>query len=136
MERKTNSNKSSFHKGEINCHYSDFLVFQSMASSMRSRKNGASGTGTQDAESPGGISRSRISDVLSIRKALSVVGAILFYASLIFRPAGNIGLSAVNWRWSSTTAEEWNDRREQVKDAFVSSWGAYTKYAWGESALS
>lgn len=27
---------------------------------------------------------------------------------------------------------DWNSRREQVKDAFVTSWDAYAKHAWGE----
>lgn len=26
---------------------------------------------------------------------------------------------------------DWNERREEVKQAFVTSWDAYSKYAWG-----
>ncbi|KAH6864713.1 mannosyl-oligosaccharide 1,2-alpha-mannosidase [Alternaria rosae] len=33
--------------------------------------------------------------------------------------------------WRSTPPSEWENRRQQVKDAFVSSWDAYSKYAWG-----
>jgi hypothetical protein len=68
------------------------------------------------------------------RKTLSFVGAILFGASLVFWLVDNVKLPEVMWRSPSTTDEEWQDRREQVKDAFTSSWDAYTKYAWGESA--
>ncbi|PGH32779.1 mannosyl-oligosaccharide alpha-1,2-mannosidase [[Emmonsia] crescens] len=37
------------------------------------------------------------------------------------------GLRRYNWR-----ASNWEHRRAKVKDAFVSSWDAYTKYAWGQ----
>ncbi|KLJ10937.1 mannosyl-oligosaccharide alpha-1,2-mannosidase [Blastomyces silverae] len=37
------------------------------------------------------------------------------------------GLRLYRWR-----ASNWEHRREKVKEAFVSSWDAYTKYAWGQ----
>jgi hypothetical protein len=54
-----------------------------------------------------------------------------------------IGISLVLWlfnqsvlfsrtsRWFPTPANEWENRRAQVKDAFVNSWDAYSKHAWG-----
>lgn len=30
----------------------------------------------------------------------------------------------------------WAGHREEVKDAFVTSWDAYSKYAWGMSSLN
>lgn len=103
-----------------------------MANSVRSRKNGASRAGTKHATSSMG---SIAPGAPSTRKTLSFIGAILFGASIAFWLVGNIKLSEVKWSSPSTPDEEWQDRREQVKDAFVSSWDAYTKYAWGESAL-
>jgi endoplasmic reticulum Man9GlcNAc2 1,2-alpha-mannosidase len=32
----------------------------------------------------------------------------------------------------SSSPEDWDDRREKVKEAFISSWDAYSKYAWGQ----
>ncbi|QSS54594.1 mannosyl-oligosaccharide 1,2-alpha-mannosidase [Histoplasma capsulatum var. duboisii H88] len=37
------------------------------------------------------------------------------------------GLRLYRWKTSN-----WEYRRERVKDAFVNSWDAYTKYAWGQ----
>ncbi|KAK2731141.1 mannosyl-oligosaccharide alpha-1,2-mannosidase [Onygenales sp. PD_40] len=37
------------------------------------------------------------------------------------------GLHRYRWR-----ASDWDHRREKVKEAFVGSWTAYTKYAWGQ----
>lgn len=99
-------------------------------SSVRSRKNGAGRAGTNTVR-PTNFSAP---NAHSARRALSVVGVILLGTSLVFWFFGNLSPSRLKWRWSSTSAEEWEDRREQVKDAFVSSWDAYTKYAWGESA--
>ncbi|KAJ4315530.1 mannosyl-oligosaccharide alpha-1,2-mannosidase [Neodidymelliopsis sp. IMI 364377] len=97
---------------------------------VRNRKNGVNRVGT-DIKRPTGSPDSSDLDVLSNRRTLSLVGAILFSASLVFWLVGNIGLSEVKWGWSSAPAQEWEDRREQVKDAFITSWDAYTKYAWG-----
>lgn len=30
-----------------------------------------------------------------------------------------------------TRTIDWDDRREQVKEAFITSWDSYAKYAWG-----
>ncbi|KAF2442020.1 glycoside hydrolase family 47 protein [Karstenula rhodostoma CBS 690.94] len=99
-----------------------------MTNSVRSRKNGASRVGTKHTTSSVG---SIAPDAPSTRRNLSFVGAILFGASLVFWLAGSIKPSEVKWWSPSTPDEEWQDRREQVKDAFISSWDAYTKYAWG-----
>ena len=32
--------------------------------------------------------------------------------------------------WTSR-AVDWDKRREKVKEVFISSWDAYSKYAWG-----
>ena len=32
-----------------------------------------------------------------------------------------------------STAADWDSRRLEVKEAFISSWNAYSKYAWGQS---
>jgi hypothetical protein len=112
-----------------------FVLFytHNMTNSVRSRKNGASRVSTKHAT--GSVS-SIAPGAPSTRKTLSFVGAILFGASLLFWLVDNIKLPKVKWRSPSTTDEEWQDRREQVKDAFTSSWDAYTRYAWGKSALT
>lgn len=112
---------------------STLFYIHNMTNSVRSRKNGASRAGTKHATSSMG---SKAPGAPSTRKTLSFVGAILFGASLVFWLVGNIKLSEVKWSSPSIPDEEWQDRREQVKDAFISSWDAYTKYAWGESALA
>lgn len=37
---------------------------------------------------------------------------------------------------SEPTAVEWAGQREEVKDAFISSWDAYEAHAWGTSAYA
>jgi hypothetical protein len=103
-----------------------------MPSCVRSRKNGATRVDKHAASSVD----STVPDAPSARKITSFVGAILLGTSLVFWLLGNIKLPEVKWRAPSTSDEEWQDRREQVKDAFTSSWDAYTKYAWGESTLA
>jgi mannosyl-oligosaccharide alpha-1,2-mannosidase len=103
-----------------------------MTKSVRSRKNGTSRVDTKHATSSVG---STSSGAPSTRKTLSFVGAILFGASFVFWLFGNIKLSEVKWKSPSPPEEEWQERREQVRDAFISSWDAYTKYAWGELVL-
>lgn len=47
-------------------------------------------------------------------------------------PVGSSG--AALWAWGSTpesSKADWNDRRQKVKEAFVSSWDGYEKHAWG-----
>lgn len=36
----------------------------------------------------------------------------------------------------ASRAVDWNDRREEVKEAFISSWDAYSEHAWGQSSIS
>ncbi|KAL1606510.1 mannosyl-oligosaccharide alpha-1,2-mannosidase [Paraconiothyrium brasiliense] len=103
-----------------------------MANSARSRKTHTSRVGTKDTARRKGFSGSSIPSVRSTHRVLSVIGAILFGILFMFWLAFNIRQLEVAWWWSSTPAEEWKERREQVKDAFVSSWDAYTRYAWGQ----
>jgi mannosyl-oligosaccharide alpha-1,2-mannosidase len=97
-------------------------------SSVRNRKS-RSGQPRSDAARQTNHS---VSDHWLTRRTLLIAGAITFGASLVFWFSDNKNLSALQWRSAQTTPEEWESRRGQVKDAFVSSWDAYTKYAWGE----
>ncbi|KAF2807610.1 mannosyl-oligosaccharide 1,2-alpha-mannosidase [Mytilinidion resinicola] len=65
------------------------------------------------------------------RKNLSVAVAITFAVSLVLWLYSQTIPSSLKWTWLRTPPEEWEDRRQQVKDAFVTSWDAYSKYAWG-----
>nr|POF13810.1 mannosyl-oligosaccharide 1,2-alpha-mannosidase [Quercus suber] len=47
----------------------------------------------------------------------------------------------ISWHWSEhainpplslSPATKWHSRRDEVRDAFVDSWKAYSKYAWGQ----
>jgi mannosyl-oligosaccharide alpha-1,2-mannosidase len=64
---------------------------------------------------------------VSIAAATTIGGFSAFWLS------GSTISSELKLRWLPTPENEWENRREQVKDAFVSSWDAYSKYAWGES---
>ena len=101
-------------------------------SSVRSRKKGTGRVGTDTVRLTSSASSS-VPNVKSTRRAISITGAILLGALFVFWFFGNLNPSGLKRTWLSTPEEEWEDRREQVKDAFVSSWDAYTKYAWGES---
>lgn len=46
------------------------------------------------------------------------------------------GYTLVIWGGYTTTAGDWDSRRQDVKEAFISNWDAYTKYAWGQCFLS
>ena len=52
------------------------------------------------------------------------VSIVLYWTG--FSPETNFG------GYPSTTAD-WDLRRQDVKEAFISSWDAYSKYAWGQS---
>jgi hypothetical protein len=69
----------------------------------------------------------------STRRVLSIVAAATLGALPTFWFSGASSPSDLKLRWHAVSEIEWGNRREQVKDAFVSSWDAYSKYAWGES---
>lgn len=99
-----------------------------MAGSMRNRKRGASQLRTtrtrpEDSSTPSSW---------PVRKSLFVAGAIALSAFLFSWISTQNIPSTLRRRWLATPVEEWENRRQQVKDAFVSSWDAYSKYAWGE----
>jgi hypothetical protein len=98
-------------------------------SSVRNRKRGASRHSATTVRPTG----SPIFAPWSARKIPFIAAAIVFGASLVLWLPNQTISSSLKWRWLSTPPEKWEERRLQVKDAFVSSWDAYSKYAWGWS---
>lgn len=41
----------------------------------------------------------------------------------------------VFWGGYTSTSGPWESRRQDVKEAFISSWDAYVKHAWGQFLL-
>ncbi|KAF2645607.1 mannosyl-oligosaccharide 1,2-alpha-mannosidase [Massarina eburnea CBS 473.64] len=74
---------------------------------------------------------SPISTTWSAYKIPFLAAAIAFGVSLVLWLSNQPISSSLRWRWLPTPVEEWEDRRQQVKGAFISSWDAYSKYAWG-----
>jgi hypothetical protein len=63
-------------------------------------------------------------------KIILFVSVIVLASSLLVSlPAST--LSILQRKWLATPPDVWVGRREEVKDAFVSSWDAYTEHAWG-----
>lgn len=74
---------------------------------------------------------SRLPSQSLTRKAL-VAGVIALAVGLILWWKGpDIGLDHY-----ASRAVDWDDRREEVKEAFISSWDAYSEHAWGQSSIS
>ena len=61
---------------------------------------------------------------LSARKA-SLTGLLFLAVSLLLCSNAFQGL------YTPSRAVDWDTRREEVKEAFVTSWDAYSRYAWG-----
>lgn len=61
--------------------------------------------------------------------AVAVLGAIsaLAWTSLLWYSDNAIGVSHYG-----APIVDWDFRREEVKNAFVTSWDAYKRHAWGE----
>jgi hypothetical protein len=97
--------------------------------SVRNRKGGAARPRPSTARPV----ISSTSDSWSTRRIVSIAAATTLGALSAFWLAGSPGPSNLKQRWFPTSENEWDNRRDQVKDAFVSSWDAYSKYAWGES---
>jgi mannosyl-oligosaccharide alpha-1,2-mannosidase len=58
----------------------------------------------------------------------SVAGLVFLAVSLLlWRNGSQNGLDI----YPLSRAVDWDARREEVKEAFVTSWDAYSKYAWG-----
>lgn len=49
---------------------------------------------------------------------------------------GNLWLQGsfpeLSWAGYGSKSIDWDSRRRDVKEAFISSWNAYSKYAWGQ----
>lgn len=75
---------------------------------------------------PRTTSSSFLPSPFSTHKAV-IVGIFALVAGLIFLLDG----SPVELSRYRSRAVDWDDRREKVKEAFVTSWDAYSKYAWG-----
>jgi len=56
-----------------------------------------------------------------------IAGVVALVAGLIFWLNG----SHVELGRHRSRVVDWDARREKVKEAFISSWDAYSKYAWG-----
>jgi hypothetical protein len=64
---------------------------------------------------------------LSTRKA-SLAGLLFLAVSLLlWSNASQSGLGL----YTPSRVVDWDTRREEVKQAFVTSWDAYSRYAWG-----
>jgi mannosyl-oligosaccharide alpha-1,2-mannosidase len=53
----------------------------------------------------------------------AAIGVNLWLANSFTRPG---------WTVYGSKPIDWNSRRQEVEDAFISSWDAYSKYAWGQ----
>jgi mannosyl-oligosaccharide alpha-1,2-mannosidase len=66
---------------------------------------------------------------------MSVLTGVLALLSGLY--LGNPGVeSALSYFRPMTQDSYWAEHRGEVKDVFVSSWDAYSKYAWGRLRLS
>jgi mannosyl-oligosaccharide alpha-1,2-mannosidase len=64
----------------------------------------------------------------------ALIGVLALLAGLYL---GNPSVeSALSYFRPMTRDSYWGEHREEVKDVFVSSWDAYSKYAWGRLRLS
>ncbi|KAL2012564.1 hypothetical protein VTN00DRAFT_89 [Thermoascus crustaceus] len=76
---------------------------------------------------PRTTSSSFLPSPFSAHKAV-IAGVVALVAGFIFLLNGSPDQLS---RYRSR-AVDWDDRREKVKEAFVTSWDAYSKYAWGQ----
>lgn len=65
---------------------------------------------------------------------------MLWFLGFFGAGAEDIESEKAKWGWLSRSEKvgskvNWNERREHVKDAFVLSWDAYERYAWGKPPL-
>ena len=72
-------------------------------------------------------------EVLAVLVTLYLLGA--------FSESGSKGVAgkANTWAWLNNKESknvDWNERRDRVRDAFVISWDAYEKHAWGKNVLT
>jgi hypothetical protein len=96
-------------------------------SSSRNRKREASHSRKATAHS----TATPISAAWTARKTPYITAAIAIGVSLVLWLFNQPVPSSLTSSWFPTPANEWENRRAQVKEAFVSSWDAYSKYAWG-----
>lgn len=64
------------------------------------------------------------------RRKRIIAGGILIVLALLYW-LGYFGKGFDSFRIGGRRKIDWNARREQVKEAFISSWDAYDQYAWG-----
>lgn len=112
-------------------HSPDFqlwIVFSPMSGTRRSqnRKASVSGEGRYAAAQR---RRSREKGPTMARKILIPILAVLSL-SLCWLYAQQSGHTLWSPDYEPTNVD-WNDRRDEVKEAFVSSWDAYAAHAWG-----
>jgi mannosyl-oligosaccharide alpha-1,2-mannosidase len=81
-----------------------------------------------------------------IWKRKRIVGVVVSILMIVLYILGVFGDDAAaarkakdSWNWLQRTESnskiDWLGRRERVKEAFVLSWDAYERYAWGMSIL-
>lgn len=68
---------------------------------------------------------------------ISFVMIVLYFLGLFEDDAVTTKKAKNTWTWlqrpESGSKVDWLDRRERVKEAFILSWDAYDRYAWGMS---
>lgn len=75
-------------------------------------------------------------------KRKRVIGVVISFVMMVLYFLGLFGNDATatkeakkSWNWlqrpESSSKVDWLDRRERVKEAFILSWDAYDRYAWG-----
>jgi len=62
--------------------------------------------------------------------------AVLYFLGFFGSHSENVEKARNQWSWSQKPEKagskvDWDERREQVKEAFTQSWDAYERYAWG-----
>lgn len=75
----------------------------------------------------------------SIAAGTLIILALLYWLGIFSAPVvpggAQPGWSIWDWvRGRSSRGVNWEERRERVKEAFMSSWDAYERYAWGDSS--
>ncbi|KAK7908443.1 glycoside hydrolase [Apiospora marii] len=110
--------------------------FRKSSHSPGARKEGANGRVQETAEAAatpnGGRVRSTapVSRWRRVRKTLGLLG---FFATLCFYLCRWVGDNALGFaHYKPSALVDWDGRREEVKQAFITSWEGYVKDAWGK----
>ena len=78
------------------------------------------------------------------KRVLGVVISFVMIALYLLGPGGGDATTTEKakdtWTWlqrpDTSSKVDWLDRREHVKEAFILSWDAYDRYAWGTSKMA